>query len=213
MGKSKKRKERTQAELRRASLAVQYDLVMLHSCLALLQSSNVGWSSNNDEKQISNAILHAMLLAARNLLSFLFAHRPRESDIIAEDFFDDSNIWQKQRAVPSPEMADGVLISRISKRLVHLTWDRADRTKPLWGGFRIVWSIGLVLQSFVQLADDAKIHEQLREDVGAMMALLKKVLDQHKKLGGQMAPAMDSMCFDDLVYFGDDDFGGGVAED
>ncbi len=145
-----------------------------------------------------------MLLAARNLLAFLYSHNPRESDIIAEDFFDDPDDWQKQRAIPSPEMADGVLIGRISKRLAHLTWDRADGTKPLWGAFQIVWNLGLALHSFVELTDDVKIHEQLRTDVGLLLALLKKTLSQHPELNGRMAPALDSIYFDDLDYFGNE---------
>jgi len=154
-----------------------------------------------------------MLLAARNLLSFLYSHNPRESDIIAEDFFDDPADWQKHSAVPSPEMVDGVLIGIISKRLAHLTWDRADRTKPLWGGFQIVWNLGLALQSFVQLADDSKVHQQLRKDVGVMMAQLKQVLDLHPEFGGVMAPTLDSIHFDDLGYFGEENPEEGVTDD
>lgn len=200
----KSRSKRTVKELKQASLIIQYELNSLYLCYDILQASCVGWSSNDREKGISNAFLHAMLLAARNLLAFLYSHEPRENDIIAEDFFDDPSEWSKRRLVPSPEMDKRVMIGQISKRLAHLTWDRADGTKPLWEDFRIVWNICLVLQSFVELADDARIHGQLRQDVALATKQLQSVLNQHPELNGAMAPGLDSILFDDLAYFGDD---------
>jgi hypothetical protein len=198
---AKNRKPHTIEELQHASLAVQYEMFTLATTHEMLQKLSAHWGSPPQDQAMSNAILHSFLLAARNLLHFLYAHNPRPTDIIAEDFFADPYRWTKQRVVPEPEMANGELVKVISKRLAHLTWDRVGPTKPLWGAFRIVWNVGLGMQSFLQLADQAHIHPQLREDVAAIMALLKAQLDQSGIGPAMMAPARDLMVFDDTGFF------------
>ena len=205
MGSDVIRPKRSTEDLQRASLAVQYEFMTLFACHDLLQAARTSWTSGDREKAISNAFLHSMLLAARGLLGFLYSHKPRDTDIVAEDFFDDADTWTKKRAVPSPEMADGALMGQISRRLAHLTWDRTDSTKPLWGAFQVVWNIGLALQSFLSLVDGARIHGALRTDVDLGMSLLRDVLNQQPELGGRMAPTIDAMRFDDLHYFGGGD--------
>jgi hypothetical protein len=209
MAKSLNRPRRSNDELRRASLAIQYELISLYSAYDFAEKANVGWMSDDRAKAFSNVCVHSMLLAARSLLAFLYSHNPRESDIIAEDFFDDPTVWQATRVVPSPEMADGLLMTRISKHLAHLTWDRAEDTKTLWGGFRIVWSIVLALASFCNLVDEQRVHEALRTDVGLMKVMLQAVLNQHPEWAGFMAPSLDSMHFNSIAYFGDEN----TAED
>ena len=188
-------------ELQHASLAVQYEMVTLATTHEMLQKLAAHWGSPRQEQAMSNAILHSFLLAARNLVHFLYAHNPRATDIIAEDFFTDPHKWTEQRVVPEPEMADGELVAVISKRLAHLAWDRVGPTKPLWGAFRIVWNIGLAMQSCLKLADQANVHPQLREDVTAIMAPLKAQLDKSGVGPAMMAPAKDLMEFDDIRFF------------
>lgn len=192
------RAPRSATELQQASLIVQYELATLACTHELLQESGTHWGSPARDRALSNALLHAFLLAARNLLTFLYSHNPRPSDIVAEDFFDDRDTWPKSRAVPEPEMANGELIGLISKRLAHLTWDRAASTKPLWGPFRIVWNTGLAMQSFLQAVDAQRVHPHLRADVEATMARLKAQLDQWGGLPAMMAPAQELMEFDQL---------------
>jgi len=203
MAKSGSRLPRSNEDLRRASLAVQYELMSLYAAYYFAEKANVGWMSDDRSKAFSNTCVHSMLLAARSLLAFLYSHNPRESDIVAEDFFDDPTVWQAKRVVPSPEMADGLLVTQISKHLAHLTWHRAEDKKNLWGGFRIVWSIVLAIESFVNLVDRAKVHEALGTDVAMMKVMLQAVLNQHPEWAGLMAPSLDSMHFDSLAYFGD----------
>lgn len=203
MAKHPTRPRRTHEELRRASLAIQYELMSLYAAYDFAEKAHVGWASDDRSMAFSNVCVHSMLLAARNLLAFLYSHNPRESDIIAEDFFDDPAEWKTKRVVPSPEMADGVLITRISKHLAHLTWDRTDDSKTLWGGFRIVWSIVRALESFLAIVEKERVHDALREDVRLMKAMLQAVLDQHPEWAGLMAPSLDSMYFDSIAYFGD----------
>jgi hypothetical protein len=188
-------------ELRHASLAVQYEMVTLGTTHQMLQELAAHWGSPSRDQALSNALLHSFLLAARSLLAFLYSHDPRPSDVIAEDFFDDPAVWASRRLIPEPEMANGELLDLISKRLVHLTWDRVDSTKPLWGAFRIVWNIGLVMQSFLQLVAKKKVHPQLGEDVTLIVDTLKAHLAHWGGPGAIMAPVKELVEFDDVGYF------------
>jgi hypothetical protein len=199
--KSKLRASRTAEELQRASLAVQYELSAISSSHHMLQELGATWESDSRDKALSNALLNAFLIAARNLLSFLYAHYPRPTDIIAEDYFDDPSTWYTTRPTPEPELVNGELIDQISKRLAHLTWSRAEITKPLWGPFKIIWNITSVLQVFVRQVPSQTIHPQLCGDVEVIAAILQSKMDQW---GGELAPMAPHKAFiefDDLVYF------------
>jgi hypothetical protein len=195
------RQQRSVEELQRASLAVQYELATLGGTHEMLHELGAHWRSSPRDHAISNALLHTFLLGARNLLAFLYSHNPRSADIVAEDFFDDPSEWTQHRAVPEPEMANGQLIGLISKRPAHLTWDRAGTDRPLWGAFRITWSIGLALQSFLQFVDQARVHRHLREDLGIMMSRLQIVANYWGGVSAAMAPAKELIEFDELAYF------------
>ena len=199
--KSQLRARRTVEELQRASLAVQYELCGLAQFHHMIQELNASGESDARAKALSNALLHAFLLAARNLLAFLYAHNPRPTDIISEDFFDDPNIWRAKRPVAEPELANGELVEQISKRLAHLTWDRAQTTKPLWGPFKIVWNISTVIREFLELVEPAKIHPQLREDFEIVLVNLKTEVDRWGCDPALMAPHKEFIEFDELVYF------------
>lgn len=195
------RQNRTIEELQRASLAVQYELATLGGTHEMLQELGVHWKSPPRDQAISNALLHTFLMAARNLLTFLYSHNPRSSDLIAEDFFDSATEWTQHRVVPEPEMGNGELIGLISKRLAHLTWDRAGIERPLWGAFRITWNIGLAMQSFLQIVQPVKVHPYLREDLNIMMSRLRSVAELWGGIPSAMAPTQKLMTFDELEYF------------
>ena len=92
--KSQNRNQRSLEELHRASLAVQFEVVTLWVSYAKLQELKTNLQDKPEKRFYNNAILHSFLLAARNLLTFLYSHNARPSDIIAEDFFDDPNTWR-----------------------------------------------------------------------------------------------------------------------
>jgi hypothetical protein len=71
MAKSLNRPRRSNDELRRASLAIQYELISLYSAYDFAEKANVGWMSDDRAKAFSNICVHSMLLAARSLLAFL----------------------------------------------------------------------------------------------------------------------------------------------
>lgn len=196
-----KRPVRSNKELQHASLAVQFEFVMLATTHHMLQESTTTLQSPARDQAISNALLNSFLLAARSLLAFLYSYKPRGSDIIAEDFFTDPQEWVRQRPVPEPEMANGELARIMSKWLAHLTWDRVSSTRPLWGPFRIIWNIGSVMQSFLQLVDKDKVHPQLREDVALIIMTLQAQVAQLSDAKVTMAPTKDFVEFDNVKYF------------
>lgn len=198
---SKARERRSTEDLSRASIAVQYELVTLAQTHDLLQELGADWESSPKDRAMSNAFLHAFLLSARSLLGFLYARNPWPSDIIAEDFFDEPEEWRCNRTARDPELANGELANMINKRLAHLTWDRANASKPLWGPFKIACDIGSVLQSFLQLVDEGKVHAQLREDVAVIMMRLEGQAECWGGLSGNMAPFSELIEFDDAEYF------------
>jgi len=199
--KTKKHSPRSEDELQRASLAVQYEVATLGTTHEMLQESGTNLASGPRERVISNALLHTFLLAARNLLGFLYSHRPRPTDIVAEDFFDDLTTWPEQRDVPEPEMANGELVRLISKRLAHLTWDRADGAQAYWGAFTIAWNISLAMQSFLRLVDGAKISPELSQEVEVVRMMLQTHLDRMGGMPDKIAPASELIELDDAAYF------------
>ena len=122
---AKQKGNHSDADLVRASVSIDYEANKMGNMLLLLLQSNVTFASAQREQVISNALLDSFLLATRNLCHFLYSHNPRPSDIVAENYFDNPQDWSNQRPVVS-EFQDGSLVILISKRVAHLTWDRAS---------------------------------------------------------------------------------------
>ena len=100
------------------------------------------------------------------------------TDLIAEDFFDTETAWSQVRPEPLTEIADGSFAKQISRRLAHLTWDRASRTKPSWGAFRIAWELGSSLKVFVAAVHPFRLGHEIVEDVTALMLVLRGYVEQ-----------------------------------
>lgn len=171
---------RSDEELQRASMAVDYEVGMLGASLDFLLGSQTTFGSSAPEQAASNAMLHSFLLATRNLCHFLYSHNPRQNDIIAEDFFEKAEEWHQARPQPPREFLDGTLVDLISKRLAHLTWDRASGTKPTWGSFRIAWELTKGLEVFVStLASSTRLDPGFAQDVQVLSLALQVVIDQY----------------------------------
>ncbi len=169
------RKRRSEADLRRASMVVQYEVGTLDTMLSLLLDSNVSLRSPPEAQAVSNAILHTFLLAARNLIHFLYSHKPRPGDIVAEDFFDDPKVCCAARAKGAQDYRNGTLVGFISKHLAHLTWERASKTKPTWGAFPIAWGIAEALVEFVSAVEKTRVDVRLIDDVKQLMIELRQI--------------------------------------
>ena len=125
-----------------------------------------------------NALLHAFLLAVRNLCKFLYSHACHANDIIAEDFFDDHDAWHNVRPKLPPEFEEGKLAELISKRLLHLTYERAEGTKPTWGAFRIAWELREAIKAFVERAPPDRLATEFIEDAAAFLRITQRYVDE-----------------------------------
>jgi len=179
MAKSPVRIARSDGDLRRASLAVNYESNMMGTTLFLMIERYVDLDSSPREHAISNSLLHAFLIATRNLCHFLYCHKPRPTDIIAEDFFDHPSDWRRVRPKLPEEFEGGSFVDRISKRLAHLTWERASGTKPTWGAFRIAWELGKALEAFVGHANHVRLSDETVEDVAALRRVMDGLIEQY----------------------------------
>ncbi len=199
--KMTQRQKRTDKELLRASLAVQYEVVTLGSHLKMLLDSNTSFDSPPEERAVSNALLNNLLLAARSLLSFSYSYNPRASDIIAEDFFDDAATWYDARPNLPEEARDGKLSNDISKRLAHLTWDRASGTKLVWTPFSIAWIVIEALEAFAKAVPEERVHAQLCEDVPMIVLMMRQIRDRYGANESEMGPLSTTIDFDDAAFF------------
>lgn len=179
MAKSHVRIARSDGDLRRASLAVNYESNMMGTTVFTMIERDVDLDSAPKEHTIANSLLHAFLIATRNLCHFLYSHKPRPTDIIAEEFFDHPSDWRRVRPKLPEEFEDGSFVDRISKRLAHLTWERASGTKPTWGAFRIAWELGKALEAFVGHANPVRLSDEIVEDVAALRRVTDGLIEQH----------------------------------
>jgi len=172
----------TDATLKKASEAVQYEVSMLGSTLQASLASDTWIDSTSQEHLIANSLLHSFLVASRNLCHFLYSHKPQPNDIIADDFFEDPNEWRNSRPEALPELADGSFVRLISRRLLHLTYYRAAGTKPTWTGFPIAWELAKALEVFVSQVPSQRLSDEIVEDVMALVQTLKATIDEYGSL-------------------------------
>jgi hypothetical protein len=90
-GEAVNRKQRSQDELHSASDHLHYEIWMFTSPAHGLASGI------SDQSVINNALLESYTLHARILLDFLYAERPKEDDVRAEDFFEDLIKWHNAK--------------------------------------------------------------------------------------------------------------------
>jgi hypothetical protein len=80
-----------------------------------------------------SAVIEVLLLHARVLRDFFTNRRPRpkryETDILAEDFFDDPSQWRTV-TLPFEYLTDTQTRGRLDQWLAHLTYGRWDGDRP-----------------------------------------------------------------------------------
>ncbi len=119
------RRKRNNDELKAASDHVHYEIQMLRGTMALLASRAIGTSV------LSNALIESFTIHARALMHFLYPKLPQDSDVLAEDFFEDASTWMAAR--PDEPAAFGTARGRVNKEIAHITYDRQLVTPELKG--------------------------------------------------------------------------------
>ena len=112
----KKRKKRSSKELDEALVHIKYELNMLILVANGLASRIFGKSAMN------NSVVESFAIHSRNLIDFLWADKPNNDHVIAEDYFQDPGYWTKIR----PAIPDILKKARIRahKEIAHISYDR-----------------------------------------------------------------------------------------
>jgi hypothetical protein len=139
------RKARTREELIEAANHLHYEIWMFKS---LARALGTGAFRNS---VINNALLESFTVHARILLDFLFADKPKEDDVIAEDFFKDPDEWRIARRSKSETLQK--VHKRVGKEVAHLTYARqkvTSQTKP-WPFMEIAKDTSEVFSLFLSI--------------------------------------------------------------
>ena len=137
-------KQRTDDELQRAVVHVNYEIDMFKALTSHFQKSQKGIP---DDTLQNNAYVESFVLHLRNLIDFLYAPRnPKQpDDMRADDFVKDAVEWNKVRPAKTPLLRDAEM--RVDKLAAHLTYARVELSKK-WRYPDIYSDLSKVLQRF-----------------------------------------------------------------
>src|SRR5678816_3490620 len=107
---------RSSEQLLGASEHLYYEWAMFGTLARALTSGVFG------DGPINNAVLESFTVHARVLLDFLFDPKPRQDDVVAEDFFPETTKWVQIRGDIPPILQQ--VESRVGKEVAHLTYAR-----------------------------------------------------------------------------------------
>jgi hypothetical protein len=131
------RTKRTDEELQEASNHLQYEFSMLMSVAQAFASGIAA------QDWLVNALLESFVIHFRALLDFFYPPaNVKNDDVLAGDYFDDSEAWEKIR----PQLSEALsrAKTRAHKEIAHLTYARLDVTPEKKG-----WA-------FIELANEMK---------------------------------------------------------
>ena len=131
------RTKRTDEELQEASNHLQYEFSMLMSVAQAFASGIAA------QDWLVNALLESFAIHFRALLDFFYPPaNVKNDDVLAGDYFDDSEAWKKIRPQLSEALSGAK--TRAHKEIAHLTYARLDVTPEKKG-----WA-------FIELANEMK---------------------------------------------------------
>jgi hypothetical protein len=140
------RKRRSDDELIGASDHLNYEYWMFKSLAHGLASGICG------QGVINNALLESFTIHARILLDFLYpSGRPKNDDVISDDFFYDPATWTRVRPQKSKMVQS--IHRRVGKEVAHLTYARqgvTSESKP-WQFIKIANEVGTVFDRFIEI--------------------------------------------------------------
>jgi hypothetical protein len=137
------RKRRTEEELKKASDHLYYDIWMLNSMAGVLASRIAG------KGPLENALLESFIVHMRALIDFLYPNGPKKDAVIAADFFNTQEEWEKLRPDQSEMLKKAK--KRAHKEVAHLTYDRQKVTpeEKGWNFLEISQEIQEVIKIFM----------------------------------------------------------------
>lgn len=132
----------TRTQLRAMAQHVTYEFWMLDRVARALALGLCG------DGPLNNALLESFVMHARVLLEFLFPENPRNDDLVASDYFDSPEDWEKARGKLPPELVR--VRKRVGKEVAHLTLARLTvklEEKP-WDFAAIAAVFGALMEKF-----------------------------------------------------------------
>jgi hypothetical protein len=153
------RKRRTEEELKKASEDLFYEVWMFTN-LARGMASGVF-----NDGVIKNALLESFCIHTRVPLDFLFAEKPRDDDIIAEDYFSSPEKWAVIKTTKSENLQH--IHHRVGKEVTHLTYARQLVTLKAkeWNFIDIANEINQVFDQFLALVPGNFLSTSLQKSI------------------------------------------------
>lgn len=151
---AKKRKKRTDEELRSISNHLIYEFQMLQRTCEFARTE--------DNALRRNAFIESSTIHARNLLDFLYSpHSLQDDDVIAEDFFDVPSVWLQNQ--PKMSLLLKSARRRVGKEIAHLTYERLLKKDKKWQNSAIVNEIREVVLRFRGLAPQNRLGDKVEK--------------------------------------------------
>ncbi len=149
---------RTVEELKKALVALDYEVWMLWSLANILATDNQG------KGVIHNALVESFLIHARILIEFLYKNGPYKDTVRASQYFTSDSHWKSMR----PKKTD--LLEETEKDahkyLAHLTYTRSQG-KRKWPSIKIATDIKTILKFFIE-----KLPDDFNEESKCLISLL-----------------------------------------
>jgi hypothetical protein len=146
---------RTHDELLGACGHLAYEIRMFNETARILMSGAFG------EGVIRNALLESFTVHTRQLLQFFHPSGAKQSDVLAEHYFDDPMVWRKIRGgIPSPVSA---VNQRVGREIAHLTYGRLEVQPDAKA-----WNIRDIREAMMQLVEAFLRHAPTSRWVGEL---------------------------------------------
>jgi len=170
MSKSeKKRQQRTLKNYVKSSNDLIYELKMFFDVVEVIKIIHSELIESPVREVIKNTIVESFAIHLRNILHFLYAENPKPSDLNANDFVLDEEIWKKTCSV-APDGLEKYII-RANTEVAHLSYERIKvsvATKS-WPFDEIVLKLRQPLIEFGRHVDESKVYDTFRDDLTKLL--------------------------------------------
>jgi hypothetical protein len=137
---------------------VQYEIDMFFGLVGVLSdpSTGLGAPRPEDVPRLRNIMVESCVMHLRNLVDFLYLDRPQSSDVIAADFFRQTE-WENLRPAISG-ILDAARV-RANKEMAHLTTSRiaGASVEKAWNFVGLAIEIRSLMLLFAENALAARI--------------------------------------------------------
>lgn len=183
MVRKQERQQRLNNELIAISEHLLYEIQMLFGTVQTLSTIEHSKQSDFESSVMYNALLESFTIHTRILLDFLYSTNPYPDDAIAEDFFDDGNMWVQFR--PAETSLLNSIHYKVGKRVAHLTYARlnVESKEESWKYLRIAEEISEILSKFLHLVPASRISKSFREFISRTVDAeeIKVILNMYPK--------------------------------